>query len=362
MGLAIERLRLVDWRSFEGLDLELAGGMTVLLGPNAAGKTNTIEALQLLTAGRSFRHPKMAELVREGADEALAAATLTGDGRVVDLDCSVVPPKRMFRRNGKRVQASELPETLMSVLFTPDDLMLVKGPPALRREEVDSFARQASRGYDRVLSAYLRSVEQRNRLLKEDACDLSLLDAWDASVALGGATVLEARLRLFSRLAARIEEAYHEISRSERLRCAYVCSLGDDALGMTREEMRERLADELAARRAEDLRRQHTTVGPHRDDVRIEIDGRDARSFASQGQQRSVALAWKVAEMAVAEDVVGERPLLLLDDVMSELDERRRDAMASFVERGTQVVVTTTNVGYFARDLLARAQVVDYGH
>ncbi len=361
MGLRVRSLRLRDWRCFDDLELQLGEGMTVLLGPNAVGKTNTIEALQLLTAGYSFRRPRPRQLVRVGAQTGLAEARLEGDGRVLDVRCEVAEGRRAFERNGKRVQAHQVPEALMSVLFTPDDLMLVKGSASLRRDELDGFARQANRGYAKVHAAYLRAVEQRNRLLKDPQVNLDLLDAWDASVALGGATVLDARLRLFARLRSRMEESYASMAAGEQLGCTYVSSLGDDVAGLSRDQLAQRLAEELGRRRGEDLRRQQTTVGPHRDDLSFSIAGQDARSFASQGQQRSVVLAWKVAEMTLAEEITGDRPLLLLDDVMSELDEARRTAMATFVQQGTQVVVSTTNIGYFSEELRNRAKVVAFG-
>ena len=361
MGLLVTRLSLIDFRSFEGLELELAPGVTVLAGPNATGKTNTVEALQLLTAGFSFRRPAPRQLVREGAGTARAQARLEGDGRVLDVRCDIGEGSRRFFRNGKRVQAADVPESLMSVLFTPDDLAIVKRGASERRDEIDSFARQANRGYARVLAEYQRAVEQRNRLLKEEDLDLSLLEAWDASVAVGGAAVLAARLRLFARLARRTSEVYGELSGGESLSCEYVCSLGDEALGLEREALADLLLRRLEEGRAEDVRRRQTCAGPHRDDVRFLVSGRDARSFASQGQQRTVALALKMAEVTLAGEILGSLPLLLLDDVMSELDERRRAAVVGFVDEGIQTVMTTTNLGYFSPELLGRAKVVSYG-
>lgn len=335
--------------------------MTVLHGRNAVGKTNTVEALQLLTAGQSFRKPKPAQLIREGAESAKVAARLEGDGRVVDMACVVEPTKRTFTRNGKRVHAGEVPETLMSVLFNPDDLSFVKRGASYRRDELDGFGRQANRGYAKVLSAYQRAVEQRNRLLKDDYPDLALLDAWDASVALGGATLLQSRLRLFERLRVKIAEVYREISEGEELACTYVCSLGEGVIGMSRDELCDLFAQRLVERRADEVRRQQTLVGPQRDDVTFSIDGRDARAFGSQGQQRSIVLAWKMAEVSLCEEILGEKPLLLLDDVMSELDSVRRDAVTRFVQGGIQTVITTTNLGYFPEELLAGAKVVSMG-
>ena len=361
MGLLVKTLELQDFRSFGEKVVGLAPATTILCGPNAAGKTNTVEALQLLTAGYSFRHPTPAQLVREGAQTARASARLEGDGRVVDLRCDVVSGRRQFFRNGKRIQASEVSGTLMSVLFTPDDLQLVKRSASFRRDELDDFGRQANRGFASVLSTYTRSIEQRNRLLKEERPDLDLLDAWDASVALGGATLLHGRLRLFERLRAKVCEVYGELAAGEGLECRYLCSLGDEALGLSKDDLRELFCERLASARPDDLRRQQTTVGPHRDDVAFLIEGRDARAYGSQGQQRSVVLALKMAEVLLSAEVVGNQPLLLLDDVMSELDERRRDAVARFARRGVQTVITTTNLGYFSPELLDEAEVVGYG-
>lgn len=361
MGLLVKTLELQDFRSFGEKVVGLAPATTILCGPNAAGKTNTVEALQLLTAGYSFRHPTPTQLVREGAQTARASARLEGDGRVVDLRCDVVSGRRQFFRNGKRIQASEVSGTLMSVLFTPDDLQLVKRSASFRRDELDDFGRQANRGFASVLATYTRSIEQRNRLLKEERPDLDLLDAWDASVALGGATLLHGRLRLFERLRAKVCEVYGELAAGEGLECRYLCSLGEEALGLSKDELRELFCARLAAVRPDDLRRQQTTVGPHRDDVAFLIEGRDARAYGSQGQQRSVVLALKMAEVLLSAEVVGNQPLLLLDDVMSELDERRREAVTRFARRGVQMVITTTNLGYFSPELLDGAEVVGYG-
>ena len=360
MGLLVTELRLADFRSFESLCVRPSPGVTVFFGPNAAGKTNTVEALQLLTAGQSFRRPTPSQLVREGAACARIDARLEGDGRVVDVRCDAAPGKRSFSRNGKKVQASAMPESLMSVLFTPDDLSIVKSGAAARRGELDDFGRQANRGYANVLTAYQRAVEQRNRLLKEEVVNTSLLDAWDASVALGGATLLAARLRLFSRLAEKVAAVYGDISGGEKLECSYACTLGEDLDDLSRDELRDVFLERLEVTREDDLRRHQTTTGPHRDDVVFLIEGRDARAYGSQGQQRSVALALKMAEVELAGEILGSMPLLLLDDVMSELDSARRDAVMGFVGSGIQTVVTTTNLGYFSSEVIDAAEVVSF--
>ena len=361
MGLSVSHIALFDWRSFADRTMELSGGLTVLAGPNATGKTNTVEALQLLTAGMSFRHPRTNDLVRQGATRGRASARLEGDGRVVDVACEVADGKRRFVRNDKPCRPADLSSTLMSVLFCPDDLSLVKGSARNRREALDAFGSQANEGYRKVARAYARSIEQRNRLLKEPDLDLGMLAAWDASVALGGATLLHARLGLFARLRRHLREVYAQVAGGEEIECGYECSLGGGVELMSKSELRDLFLDRLEQGRDEELRRGITLVGPQRDDVVFWISGKDARAFGSQGQQRSVVLAWKMAEVAIAREVVGEQPLLLLDDVMSELDATRRAAMTRFVEGGIQTVVTTTNLDYFPADLLAQAEVIDFG-
>lgn len=360
MGLAVVNLEMRRWRSFEERQVGFDPGVTILVGPNAAGKTNTVEALQVLTAGFSFRRPKPAQMIHAGNDKAQISSRLEGDGRVVDVACEVMAGKRRFSTNGKSCRSSDMPRSLMSVLFNPDDLSFVKEGARVRRAEIDDFGRQASVGYAKLLSAYQRAVEQRNRLLKEPLPDLSLLEAWDISLAHGAASLLDARMRLVSRVVEKMDPIFEEISGGEHLRCSYQCSAGD-IRGLGRTELEELMARAIAASREDDLRRQMTCVGPHRDDLVFEISGRDARVFGSQGQQRTVVLAWKMAEVEVAREVVGSQPLLLLDDVMSELDESRREAVVRFVQRGIQTVVTTTNLGYFSDELLEGAKVVRFG-
>lgn len=361
MGLLVESLGLEQFRNFREREVSFSPTTTILVGRNAVGKTNTVEALQMLTAGASFRHPTPSQLILAGCERGRIRARLAGDGRVVDVACDITPQRRQFSRNGKHCQAADMPSSLMSVLFCPDDLSLVKRGASFRRAELDGFGCQVAVGYSKLLAAYTRAIEQRNRLLKDERPDLSLLSAWDSSVAVGGATLLQARVRLFGRLREKILDVYGSIAGGEELTCTYESTVCDDPLTLSREELAERFLARLEEVRPDDLRRQQTTVGPHRDDVVFAIDGRDARSFGSQGQQRSIVLALKMAEVLVSEDVTGSRPLLLLDDVMSELDEMRRQSVIEFAQSGIQTVVTTTNLGYFSDELLGRSKVVEFG-
>ena len=359
MGLRVTHASFEHYRNLDGRSMDFSDALTVLVGHNAVGKTNVVEALQLLTCGRSFRRPSPAELVEAGCAQGRASLTERGDGRVIDLELVADAEKRTFRRNGKNVRPSTLAGELVSVLFCPDDLAFAKGSPRGRRSEIDDFGRQVNKPYGRLVSSYEKAVEQRNRLLREDYVDENLLAAWDESVALGGTRLLGYRRALFGRLRAAWCEAYRAIAPGEEPDVTYHSSLGEEE-GLSQADVQARFLDELRARRDEERRRGMTVVGPHRDDLLFTVNGRDVRTFCSQGQQRSVVLAWKMAEVQVVEQVRDERPLLLLDDVMSELDEGRRAAVAAFVERGVQMVVTTTNLGYFSHDTLAAAEVVSF--
>lgn len=358
MGISAAELTVSTYRSFEDFTLDLASGITILVGRNAVGKTNLVEALQLLTAGTSFRRPSSAELVRDGADSARAELRLEGEGRVLDMGLEVVDGKRSFTRNGKRVRTAGIRGVLPSVLFCPDDLDMVKRSARVRRDALDAFGVQLNAQYAQLISVYERTVEQRNNLLKDSPAP-DLLAVWDESLAQCGARLLMHRTALLERVRAHFVEAYRAIAPHEEPDVRYVPSIGE--FPAERDEVVRRYACALEAARPDELRRGLTLVGPHRDEILFTIDGRAARDFGSQGQQRSIVLAWKIAEVKVTRDILGRYPLLLLDDVMSELDAARREAIMGFVADGIQTVVTTTNLGYFSQDVLSRAKVVHIG-
>lgn len=365
MTMFARDLSVAHYRSFDSYRLALDEGVTILAGPNAAGKTNLIEALQLLTSGASFRHPTAAELVHDGVGSCRVELRLEGDGRVLDMGLSAEDGKRSFSRNGKRCSAAGVRGVLPSVLFCPDHLDMVKRGASVRRTALDDFGMQLSARYADLASAYGRCVTQRNALLKETWCCREMLGAWNDSIARAGAALLVHRLALLDRLAGHVRTAYGQVASGEAANVSYASTLGDLPQVEDREELKgwayERMLAALDEHAGEEIRRGVTLVGPHRDEIEFTVAGRSARSFASQGQQRTLVLSWKVAEVAVARDVLGTAPLLLLDDVMSELDGERRGAFLRLIGDDIQTVITTTNLGYFTDDLLDRAKVVSMG-
>ena len=362
-----------NFRSYEEFTLELDAGVTVLAGPNAAGKTNLVEALQLLTAGRSFRTTSPAPLVRAGETRASAELLVEGDVRRVDLgwraETDVVTAagnlavKRTFTRNGKNVTVAGMRGVLPSVLFYPDHLDIVKRAAVERRSALDEFGVQLSESYAQLLGAYRKTLEQRNSLLRGGFADPVLLSSWDEALISAGISVMRHRAALLERVRGHFHRVYAAISGGEEADAVYEPSvpLAVPVTEASADDLEEAFRAALAAHRGEDLARGHTSVGPQRDDVAMSIAGLPARTFASQGQQRSLVLAWKIAEVEVVRDILGRPPLLLLDDVMSELDADRRRAVMRFVQEGIQTVITTTNLGYFEGDVLDRAKVVRVG-
>ena len=357
-GIRATRLTVRGYRSFEDFELTLDPRITVLVGRNAVGKTNLVEALQLLTSGSSFRRPSPAELLREGSSAGRARLGIEGEGRLLDMEMRLADGKRTFARNGKRVTAAGVRGVLPSVVFCPDDLEMVKRSASVRRAALDSFGVQLNEQYAKLVSAYERTVEQRNSLLR-DCPSGALLEAWDESLAATGAQLLLHRSALLGRIREHFVEVYRAIAPHEEPDVVYEPTIG--ASTGTRDELTALFLAALRARREEELRRGMTLVGPHRDEVLFRIDGRSARDYGSQGQQRSIVLAWKIAEVQVTRDILGYPPLLLLDDVMSELDASRRDAIMGFVADEVQTVITTTNLGYFSQEMLDRASVTRIG-
>jgi DNA replication and repair protein RecF len=357
VSLRITRLRLNDFRSYESLELDLGEKVTVIVGPNAVGKTNIIEALQLLTATGSFRNPSWAECVRWGCDKASLQMEAKGNDRRLETSLSIQSSgQRSYSVNGNpKRKISQVVGLLPCVVFTPDDLRLVKDSAERRRSAVDSAGDQLSQAYLSLRGEYERILRQRNAALKQATPDEGVLEALTERLLDRGNAFTLHRKRLFTRLSMALSAAYSTLAPGEELEAVYESSwlrkgIADDG--------EEAFTEALRMTKAEERLRHTTVVGPHRDDIRFLLGGRDARTYASQGQQRTISLAWKLAEVSVITDVGGQPPLLLLDDVMSELDEARRLTLTSLVGEVAQTVVTTTNLGYFDQEMVHRAKVV----
>ncbi|MDR0898079.1 MAG: DNA replication/repair protein RecF [Oscillospiraceae bacterium] len=342
--MRVQTLRLHQFRNYESACLRPAPGVTVLHGANAQGKTNLIEALYLCCVGRSHRTRKDAELVRWGEAAARAeveAERLDGPHAVAVTISPSQARKKQVRINGTPVQRlGEMMGHLNAVLFSPEDLRLVKDGPEGRRRFLDMEMSQLQPAYFYALQRYARALAQRNGLLRQlggagaSPALTDTLDAWDEQLAHFGGQIAQRRRVYMEHLSERARAIHAELSGGqEDLRLSYGTAVPNEA----------GLLAQLQSRRAEDLRRGSTGAGPHRDDFQILINGHEARAFASQGQQRTIALALKLSELDVMREALGEWPVLLLDDVMSELDAARRRMLVGRMEK-VQTIITCTRL------------------
>lgn len=372
MSLHLEEIRFRNFRSYEFFSLENLGGLTVLLGPNATGKTNAIEGIQMMTAYGSFRNPTGKELIRWGEPSAQLTARLVSETRDLTVQSNIRPGARTHMLNGKKKAVQDLQGILPSVVFSPDDLVLVKGPQSHRRAALDLLGCQLSPSHRIIKRDFERLVKHKNALLKNDAPRM-LVESVNDMLAPAATQLYLYRAALVEKLSSRMAEAYAAMAgEEERVEVSYVASWETDAVreaaqtapmkfSYGKEEARHALDEAMAARFAEECARKRSVVGPHHDRIEFFIDGRNASTFASQGQQRCVVLAWKMAEAGIIAEMLGTSPLLLLDDVMSELDIVRRRALVELLGAGTQTFITATDPTCFDGGLLDSAKVIELG-
>ena len=345
--MRVSRLELADFRNISAASFTPGQALTVICGKNGQGKTNLLEAVWLLTGGKSFRGAKDADLIRRGAETALIQADTEGGGITREIQLRVglpgsARPGRTARLDGAdQGRASALAGLFTAVVFEPGHLSLVKGSPEGRRRFVDGALCQLYPGYLAEYRKYLHLMSQKNALLKHynrTPGAAEMLDIYDEQMAAAGEIITRRRAEYIDALRPLAVQNYADISQgAEKLQLDYLPSFGDQGL----------LAA-LRAGRKEDLRCGFCTVGPHREDFAITLNGQPARTDASQGQQRSAVLSLKLAEAARAEQVTGEHPVMLLDDVLSEQDEGRQAYLLTRME-GRQTFVSSCDAAAFQK-------------
>jgi DNA replication and repair protein RecF len=339
--MRLDRVWLTDLRSYASAEIELAPGLTALLGDNGQGKTNVLEAIAWLATLSSFRGAPTEALIRQGAARAVIRAEGEREGRSILLEAELVASgrNRVLVNRQPLKRARDLLGVLRVTVFAPDDLDLVKGGPAERRRYLDDALVASHPRYDALRSEVDKVLKQRNALLKNaggrlDESAAFTLDVWDAKLVEAGGAQASARQNLLARLAPELSRTYDAVAHGPaEVTAAYVAEWAGRGL-----------ADALAAARKDDVRRGVSTVGPHRDDVDLAIGGLPARTHASQGEQRSLALALRLAAHHVITDVTGSAPVLLLDDVFSELDPDRSDALLANLPAGQTLLTSASGL------------------
>lgn len=340
------QLRLHEFRSYQQLTLLPPSGMTVFVGENGAGKTNLLEAIHLCCLGRSHRTSVDRDMIRIGSRTCAVQARVQHTHVLDEVGVRLYAQqneRKLIYVNGKIVQRiGELMGHMTCVMFSPEDLEIVKGPPQARRTYLDMLLSQSQSAYFYAIQGYSSILKQRNALLKEIAkrgADSTQLDIWDEQLAKAAAPIVRHRREASLTLSKLAREHYSYISsrESEPFHLRYQGSLEESL------DPAEDLLKQLVASRQEDVRRMSTGPGPHRDDLRLMLAGQEMRSFASQGQLRTAVLAMRLAQIDILTQAYQEAPLLLLDDVLSELDEGRRARLILRLGK-TQTLMTCTDL------------------
>lgn len=364
MGLRLQQLSLTNFRNYDSLLLRDIGALTIFVGPNAVGKTNIIEGIDLLTAISSFRHPKIQQIMKWDSDFTRLQASLTDGSRELEITLQIQEAKKTYQLNGKVKRIHDLKGILPAVCFSPDDLNLIKGSQSIKRNAIDLLGSQLSANYYAVRKDYEKILRQKNRVLKEGVQAEYLASINEVLISIGAQLSFK-RAEVFSKLSPYICDYYHMITGcTERVELAYIPSWEESdqevftSHSFTTDKARQSLQTALVLYQERERESKRTLLGPQNDTIEFFIEGKNAGIYGSQGQQRSLVLSFKLAEVSLIQNILGQKPVLLLDDVMSELDSVRRTALIQFISDDIQTFITTTHLEYFSEELLTRAHII----
>ena len=346
--MQLTRVRLSNFRNYAELDFDPAPGLNVFVGQNAQGKSNLLEAIAMLGTGKSFRTSRDGDLVREGLELAVVAGDAKIRAGIIHLGCNVTKTGRAIRKqytiNGQGVRYARFLGSIRVVTFVPADLQLVGGPPSLRRALINIALAQEDRQYYHELARYQKALQQKSAMLRGNVSfDPELLAIYDNTLVESGTYLMLTRNHFITELAREAERTHAEWTHGvEKLRVSYEPNVPFEA--PTGDAVSGALERRFKAVAEQERARKMALAGPHRDDLALELDGHSLAAYGSQGQQRTAVLALKVAEYTVMRDRANEAPLLLLDDVLSELDQERAAAFLAGVGSYEQAFVTATHL------------------
>ena len=351
----LTKLQLRDFRNYENLDLSFAPGVNLIVGDNAQGKTNMLEALSFAGSGRSFRAQKTIEMVRFGADFADIEANVFSQEREQTLRWVLFSgnrPRQLWRNGAKKKSASEMLGVLPTVLFCPEDLMVLKTGAAARRRLGDHALCQLRPNYDAALAEYNRILEQKNRILKDhfdNPAVLAILPEYNRRLCQVGALIISYRARFYAGMEKAAAKYHSQFSGgAEEFTLSYktVSSVNDPFASTA--VLTEQLQEHLERHYRAELETAQCLTGPHKDDFTVCLSGIDLKAYGSQGQTRTAAISLKLAQRELMGRESGEEPVLLLDDVLSELDPGRQDFVLNQIVSG-QVFITCCEPGRFTK-------------
>jgi len=351
----LNNIYLQDFRNYRQLDLQFTPGVNLIVGDNAQGKTNLLEAIGYLGAGKAFRTQKNGELVRLGADFAEICGTITSQDRKQTVRWILFPtarPRQLYHNQVKKKTAAEISGVLQTVLFCPEDLMILKGGASARRRLGDQALCQLRPNYEAALNEYNRILEQKNRILKdryENPALLEILPEYNTRLCQVGALLISYRARFFEGLGKAAEQYHKTFSGGVEdflLEYKTVSTVRDPFAAIP--QLTDWLLEHLESHHRAELESAQCLTGPHKDDFDVSLSGMSLKSFGSQGQVRTSAISLKLAQRQLMGSQSGEMPVLLLDDVLSELDPGRQDFVLNQISEG-QVFITCCEPGRFTK-------------
>ena len=349
--MRIKKLKVENFRNLENLDIEFSEGVNIIYGNNAQGKTNIIESIYIFSFGKSFRANKDIELLKFDKEYFLSNIEIMKKDRELEMDFGFdkISNKKMIKVNGViQKKISDIIGKLNVVVFKPEDIKIVTDSPIIRRKYIDYLISSISKSYLENITKYKKVMEERNNLLKEiklrlkgsknlDETDSNFLDVYDKLLSKLNWEIYNERKRVIEKLNNYIYDIHLKLTENyinnEKLHIKYVSNVAEDI---------EKMYNNLSKSRLNDINKGYTSLGIHRDDYIISINSLDVSIYGSQGQKKSSIISLKLSELKVIEEVIGEKPVLLLDDYMSELDEKRRLKFLDIIE-DIQIIITTTH-------------------
>lgn len=347
-----KHLALNNYRNCKNIELDFNNNKTLIIGKNAQGKTNILESIYFLSTLKSPRTSNIKEFVNFDKNNFSAEITIEKSNTEIELgiEYNLEKPK-VLKVNGLKTTSKNYKGVLTTVLFSTQDLMLLRGSPQDRRSWLDSAISQIYPAHDERISKYNKIRVQKNNLLKEPDINIALLDVFNEQLTTVGANIIYVRQKFLSELKKYAKTGYLGISKNEEFDLKY--SFEEKDLN----EIAKALKEELEERKFEEIARHQSCVGPHRDDVYFYLNDKDATKFASQGQQRTIVLAIKLAEIELIKNKNGESPILLLDDVLAELDDLRQNYLLSSISDDTQTIITSVDTLLFDSEFLRNVTI-----
>lgn len=366
----IKKLGIKNYRNYSDLEIEFNSNKILFIGKNAQGKTNILEAVYYLSRLNSLRAKNDSELIKWGEDYSCISAQVRKFDIDVDLEVCINPPNRKkLKVNGLvKNKNSDFIKNISTVCFTTNDLLLLRGTPDDRRSWLDLAIGQIFPAYMERLNKYNKIRTQKNNYIKELKgnlnSDTSVLDVWNEQLAITGSNIIFIRLSFLYELQKLAKEKHNQISVQENLTLSYNSSvIGEidcsEKYALGNEYILEKFKEKLEEKKAEEIIRAQSVVGPHRDDVSYYINNTEAKRYASQGQQRTIVLSLKLAELELIKDKIDTNAVLLLDDVLAELDDLRQNFLLDAIGNETQTIITSVDTLHFREEYLRDVEIFE---